>query len=91
MIISKDWTDYKILDAGFGEKVECWGNYTLRRPDPQILWPWQKHTKIRNTVDAHYHRSSKGGGSWEYINKIVITSYSIHYTKLYDICVLVVS
>jgi len=70
MIISKDWTDYKILDAGFGEKVECWGNYTLRRPDPQILWPWQKHTKIRNTVDAHYHRSSKGGGSWEYINKI---------------------
>ena len=42
MIIADQWTEYKLLDAGDGEKVESWNGTILRRPDPQAIWPWTK-------------------------------------------------
>ena len=35
MWISDKWEDYRLLDCGRGEKLECWGPYTLIRPDPK--------------------------------------------------------
>lgn len=69
MKVSNNWKDYKIIDAGNKEKLETWKNITLRRPDPQALWPTDIN-KNWNNVDAIYHRSSSGGGSWEYKNKL---------------------
>ena len=34
MRISNEWMDYECIDAGFGEKLERWGDVVLRRPDP---------------------------------------------------------
>jgi 23S rRNA (cytosine1962-C5)-methyltransferase len=65
MFIAKDWEQYECLDAGNGEKLERWGSVILRRPDPQVLWPIRDERKW-NRADAHYHRSSSGGGSWEF-------------------------
>lgn len=31
--------DYELLDSGEGEKLERFGEYVLRRPDPQALYP----------------------------------------------------
>lgn len=81
MILSKEWQDFEVIDAGFGEKIERWGQYTLRRPDPQVIWPWQKSKKIRDDVDAIYHRSPKGGGEWEYKKKIP-QKWNIEYKNL---------
>jgi hypothetical protein len=39
MLVARGWKDYQILDTGYGEKVEQWGDIVLRRPDPQIIWP----------------------------------------------------
>ncbi|MBD0380501.1 class I SAM-dependent methyltransferase [Paenibacillus sedimenti] len=66
MFFAKDWADYELLDTGGGEKLERWGTYVLRRPDPQIIWPLVKETPAWRSADAHYHRSSSGGGQWEY-------------------------
>lgn len=66
MFASKDWKDYELLDTGGGEKLERWGSYVLRRPDPQIIWPLEKETGPWLKADGHYHRSSSGGGQWEY-------------------------
>ncbi|MFA6227342.1 MAG: class I SAM-dependent methyltransferase [Candidatus Paceibacterota bacterium] len=30
--------DYELIDSGNGEKLERYGKYVLRRPDPQALW-----------------------------------------------------
>ena len=65
LIIANNWKDYKILDAGEGEKLEVWKDVVLRRPDPQIIWKTDKNQKIWKEVHAHYHRSTQGGGQWE--------------------------
>lgn len=67
MRVSNEWQDYEIIDAGNGEKLERWGKVVLRRPDPQAMW----HTDDSswNKIDAFYHRSTSGGGYWEYIKK----------------------
>ena len=69
MRISDKWIDYKCLDAGNGEKLEKWGNVILRRPDPQAMWSVDSYSNW-TAVDGFYHRSSKGGGYWDFYNKI---------------------
>jgi 23S rRNA (cytosine1962-C5)-methyltransferase len=32
------WSDYELIDTGGGEKLERFGMYTLRRPEPQAVW-----------------------------------------------------
>lgn len=70
MLTADDWKDYELIDTGGGEKLERWGQYTLRRPDPQAIWPIAGSEKAWAGADAHYHRSSSGGGSWEYLKKL---------------------
>lgn len=70
MISINNWQDYEILDMANGEKFERWGKYLLVRPDPQIVWDEKENPKIWSKYDAYYHRSNKGGGTWEYRNKL---------------------
>ncbi len=65
MYLADEWKDYELLDTGGGEKLERWGGYILRRPDPQIIWPLLNETGLWKDAHAHYHRSSSGGGQWE--------------------------
>ncbi len=69
MYTASAWRDYEVLDAGYGEKLERWGDITLCRPDPQAIWPRQA-PEAWNAADARYHRSSGGGGNWEYLRKL---------------------
>ncbi len=32
------WTDYELIDSGEYEKLERFGKYTIRRPEPQAVW-----------------------------------------------------
>lgn len=68
MWIADRWTDYQVLDTSLGEKLENWGGYLLIRPDPQVIWESRKNLKGWSSPNAHYHRSQKGGGEWEFID-----------------------
>jgi len=81
MEIASSWEDYRILDAGDGEKIERWGEVVLRRPDPQVIWPWSGPESIREQVQAHYHRSRSGGGEWEMRTRIP-ARWAVHYGQL---------
>ncbi|AEV67743.1 class I SAM-dependent methyltransferase [Acetivibrio clariflavus] len=70
MLLADGWKDYELIDTGNGEKLERWGKYILRRPDPQIIWPVNGNSKLWTKADAHYHRSSSGGGKWEFKRKL---------------------
>ncbi len=66
MWVSDKWEDYVLLDTADGERLERWGNFTLIRPDPQVIWPGRRRKDWQ--ADAVYHRSKNGGGSWEIRN-----------------------
>ena len=66
MWTASEWKDYEILDTSSGEKLERWGKYLLVRPDPQIIWQTNKSHPGWKKANAVYHRSSRGGGGWEF-------------------------
>ena len=68
MWIAENWKDYEVLDTSSGEKLERWGDYTLVRPDPQVIWNTPHQHMGWKNKNGHYHRSTKGGGEWEFIN-----------------------
>lgn len=80
MWIAENWKDYEVIDTSGGEKLERWGNYILLRPDPQVLWNTPKKHPAWKKLNAHYHRSAKGGGSWEFFD--LPEQWSIHYKEL---------
>lgn len=64
MWVSDGWKDYELLDASGGERLERWGEFFLVRPDPSVLWDTPRSAAWKH-VNARYHRSKQGGGSWE--------------------------
>ena len=66
MWVAGDWKDYRVLDCSEGEKLEMWGEYKLLRPDPQVIWSTSKDKKLWGGLNAHYRRSNKGGGEWDF-------------------------
>lgn len=77
MWIAENWKDYEVLDTTNGEKLERWGKYNLLRPDPQVLWNTPHKAPEWKKINAHYHRSNKGGGEWEFFD--LPESWSINY------------
>ncbi len=69
MFLANTWEDYEVLDTGDGEKLERWGKVILRRPDPQTIWP-KADPALWKQAQAHYHRSEKGGGEWEFLTRL---------------------
>ena len=80
MWLADNWKDYEVLDTSNGEKLERWGNYLLVRPDPQVVWNTPHTNPGWKKKNGHYHRSSKGGGEWEFFS--LPQQWSIHYGKL---------
>lgn len=80
MWIANEWDDYEVLDSSQGEKLERWGKYILIRPDPQVIWDTPKVLPGWKKPNAHYHRSSKGGGEWEFFD--LPKEWNIQYKDL---------
>ena len=68
MWVADNWKDYEVIDTSSGEKLERWGKYILLRPDPQVIWNTERKHPLYKKLNGHYHRSSKGGGEWEFFD-----------------------
>ena len=80
MWLADQWNEYEVIDTSDGEKLERWGNYILVRPDPQVIWKTPKNLPQWKSPNAHYHRSKKGGGEWEFFQ--LPEQWDIHYKEL---------
>ncbi len=80
MWLADQWKDYELLDCSRGEKLERWGKFILLRPDPQVVWESEKKDRRWKRLNAHYHRSKKGGGEWEFFD--LPAQWKIHYRDL---------
>lgn len=78
LLVARDWKDYEVLDSGDGLKLERWGDVVLARPDPQVIWP--RGAREWKNWDGWYHRSSKGGGRWEFRRQLP-ASWTVRYRK----------
>lgn len=81
MRAAENWTDYELLDASAGERLERWGDYLLIRPDPQVLWNTPRVHPLWQKAHARYHRSNTGGGHWEKLRPLP-DSWQIGYGDL---------
>jgi 23S rRNA (cytosine1962-C5)-methyltransferase len=57
--------DYALLDCGGGEKLERFGPWVLRRPDPQAMWRPSLDAAAWDRADLSFVRESDRGGRWE--------------------------
>ena len=81
MLLSNEWKEYEIIDAGNGEKLENWNGIILRRPDPQAIWPIVNSNPLWKNADGHYFRSNKGGGYWNF-KKQLDDFWTVKYKEL---------
>lgn len=56
MRLSDKWQDYCLIDTSDGERLERWGDVTLIRPDPQIIWKCSGEAPEWRTAHAKYNR-----------------------------------
>src|SRR5690606_26805416 len=68
LLVTEPWPDFELLDRGHGRKLERYGTYRFRRPEPQALWQpalpeWQADAEFvpGNTDDT---------GKWQSCNKV---------------------
>jgi 23S rRNA (cytosine1962-C5)-methyltransferase len=62
-------SSYGLLDAGGGERLEQWGPYRLRRPDPRATGVRTQPSAEWDRVDARFHGEA-GRGRWERVGDV---------------------
>jgi 23S rRNA (cytosine1962-C5)-methyltransferase len=60
LIVEKS-KDYELIDSGGGEKLERFGRYILRRPDPQAIWEKMLPETVWQGASATYERVGASG------------------------------
>ncbi len=61
ILTTKASKDYELIDSGNGEKLERFGQYILRRPDPQALWNKNLSEKEWKGANAFFERTGENG------------------------------
>ncbi len=55
ILTTAGWPDYELIDSGHGYRLERFGKYILKRPDPQILWKPKLSENEWNKADAVFN------------------------------------
>ncbi len=77
----ENWTDYQLLDSGDFEKLEKFGQYILRRPEPQAVWDRSMQEQEWDKLADAFFKKDKGSqekGEW-FIKKHVKDNWLINY------------
>mgnify|MGYP003293318729 FL=1 len=64
--LTPNFPDYELLDTGNGEKLERYGRYVVRRPEPQAIWHKSLTEEAWHRADASFLRDAKSEerGEW---------------------------
>ena len=60
-----NWPAYELLDTGNFEKLERFGEYVTRRPEPQAVWSPYLSEDEWNKADATYLPDGSHKGNWK--------------------------
>ncbi|MBU6447632.1 class I SAM-dependent methyltransferase [Patescibacteria group bacterium] len=79
---------YELLDSGNGERLERFGDFILRRPDPGVLWKPALGEAEWNKADAIYRRGGEAAdesatedikGKWQIKNPQLPEKWQMEY------------
>lgn len=62
------WTDYELIDSGYGYRLERFGKYIVQRPDPQVIWNPRLPEQTWKKADAVFQRGNDGKERWFNLN-----------------------
>lgn len=75
----ENWSEYALLDCGNFEKLERFGKYILRRPEPQAVWaPVWTDSEWKKKTSACFIPGSSHKGDWQ-ISKDFKEPWQIFY------------
>lgn len=80
ILTTKPSPDYELIDSGNEEKLERYGKYVLRRPDPQALWNKTLSEKEWKNADAVFYQDGDKKG-WRK-NKEMQNEWQISFDDL---------
>ncbi len=79
--IAPAFADYSLIDSGHGQRLEKWGEYIIKRPDPQAIWRPSQSLDKWQRIDAWYKTEGNGKGGWMF-NKRIPDRWVIQYKHL---------
>lgn len=74
-------SDYQLIDAGNGFKLEQFGSYRFKRPD-LLAYFKPGRPELWKQIDAVFHEEKGQKGHWEFLNKELPNSFEINYEGL---------
>lgn len=89
---SENWKDYELIDSGNFEKLERFGPFIMRRPEPKALWDkalkeeeWKKLAHTTFTQGAGFSKAGKeDSGIWT-MNKKMPEQWVITYQDIFKL------
>ncbi|HJA98369.1 MAG TPA: class I SAM-dependent methyltransferase [Candidatus Alistipes avicola] len=66
-ILTPNFPDYELIDSGDFEKLERFGHYVVRRPEPQAIWHRTLTEAVWHRADASFVRDARSDerGQWQ--------------------------
>lgn len=67
-LLTSTWSDYELIDCGDYEKLERFGRYITRRPEPQAIWHRSlSEAEWQRMADASFRRDARSEerGEWQ--------------------------
>ncbi|MFK7972379.1 MAG: class I SAM-dependent methyltransferase [Bacteroidia bacterium] len=81
----QDWKDYELLDSGNFEKLERFGAYITRRPEPQAVWSPYLPSKEWDKAHATYLPDGSHKGNWKRDPKMPDQWYLPYHSRDFSI------
>ncbi len=79
LIKPSGWKQYELIDVGGFEKLERFGPYILRRPEPQAVWSKNlAESEWRRLANGTFEQSSSHKGEWSFKDK-KISDWEMEY------------
>jgi 23S rRNA (cytosine1962-C5)-methyltransferase len=68
LLTTTGFTDYALLDSGYGRKLERFGRFVFDRPEPQAMWRQRLEPSAWLRSDAAFKTSDEEGeaGRWQH-------------------------
>jgi 23S rRNA (cytosine1962-C5)-methyltransferase len=79
ILTTRPSADYELIDSGNEEKLERYGKYVLRRPDPQALWKKTLSETEWKNADAIFNADKK---TWKKKNESMQNEWQISFDNL---------